>query len=374
MDSSRSTPLSCGSQTAARSDTVRTSVTWPGACASARWRGQAEQARQQRRRGREVVPHRPVSSFVVVGPDYPELRRHLKAGSHLAGPPPRDAGKGEGVHRVHHREGQRGAGGDAERDFRAAEHHGDGARLHQAARRFRQRRVGFGDAPRLHRGDGRCHQPRHDGGRGLDHLDAALREAIGVEAHGERAFGGEQADRAGRHRLAREVDRGGVDDVQDRHRRDRVPHLREPAMGGVAGDADRAAAGGGEAAHAAQQGGKGIGRAGAAARGGAVGHARVGPEQGRHVVLVALRGKELREAHHELRAGQRPHAAEHAERAARHRRLAHRFRAAPAPAARMPHGARDGQLRGGRAVGGLPGLSASRCAPISAMTPRGRRP
>src|SRR3712207_8904692 len=38
-----------------------------------------------------------------------------------------------------------------------------------------------------------------------------------------------------------------------------------------------------------------------ARRRGAVGHARVGPQDGGHVVLVALRGRELGEAHHELR-------------------------------------------------------------------------
>ena len=45
----------------------------------------------------------------------------------------------------------------------------------------------------------------------------------------------------------------------------------------------------------------------------AVGHARVRPQHGRDMVLVALGGREQGEPQHELGAGQRPHAAEHAE-------------------------------------------------------------
>jgi hypothetical protein len=53
-------------------------------------------------------------------------------------------------------------------------------------------------------------------------------------------------------------------------------------------------------------------------RGVAVRHARVGPQHGGDVVLVAFRRGEQRETGHEMRAGERTHAAEHAENAVAH--------------------------------------------------------
>ena len=83
-------------------------------------------------------------------------------------------------------------------------------------------------------------------------------------------------------------------------------------MGGVAGDGDGTAARSLQNADAAQQGGQRVG-AGAQACGRAVGHADIADQDGGQVVLVALGGGLQGEAAHEFGAGQRPHAAQHAQ-------------------------------------------------------------
>ena len=76
---------------------------------------------------------------------------------------------------------------------------------------------------------------------GTRHLVAAALEPLLVQPHRQRARGRHQADRAGGHAQAQQLVRRGLDDVQDGQARGRL-HGVEPAMGGVAGDRDGAAA------------------------------------------------------------------------------------------------------------------------------------
>ena len=104
---------------------------------------------------------------------------------------------------------------------------------------------------------------------------------------------------------------GSIDDVQDREPGCGA-HALDPGVGGVAGHGNGTASGRLEPSDAAEQGGQGIFCA-LDAREQPGRYPRVGPENGRDVVLVAGgRGKEC-EAQHELRAGERAHAAEHSQ-------------------------------------------------------------
>ncbi len=117
--------------------------------------------------------------------------------------------------------------------------------------------------------------------------------------------------RPGADALPPQVGRGRVDDVQDRQRRGR-PHAVDPAMRRVARDRHRAASGRLQPAQPVHEPGQRV-RAGAALGRPPVRHARIRPQHRRDVVLVALGPGQQRQPQHELRRGERAHAAQHAE-------------------------------------------------------------
>ena len=174
-----------------------------------------------------------------------------------------------------------------------------------------ERRIGVRHAVQLHQRNGRADQPIHLVLAGHDAVPSLCAKAVLVKPHRQRRLGRHHAASAGCETNPAQLRRRGIDDMQDRHLR-RIAHGIVPAVRGVARDGDRAAARALKALDAVQQPGQRI-RLAARLRDRSVRHPRVGPQHRRDMVLVARRRRQLREPHHELCAGQRAHAAKHAQ-------------------------------------------------------------
>ncbi len=183
-------------------------------------------------------------------------------------------------------------------------------RVAQTARHLGQRRVGVSDAVCLHQGDRGTDQPVHLILARHDAVPTLRAQPVLVEPHRQRRLGSHDADPAD-NTHAPQLGGGGIDDVQDRDA-GRIAHGVVPAVRRVARDGDRAAAGAFQPFDAAQQPGQRISATLQPAHR-AVRHARVGPQYGGNMILIARCWRQQRQPDHELSARQRAHAAQHAQ-------------------------------------------------------------
>lgn len=135
-----------------------------------------------------------------------------------------------------------------------------------------------------------------------------------VQAQPQRRGGGQQADAARMDALAPQVVQHRLHDMQDGHAR-RLRQLRIPDVSGIAGDGDRGGAGLLQPPYAVAHPRQRIGAL-SGLPSGPVRHARVVPQDGRYMLLVAGGFGQRHQPLHETGAGHRPHAAQHAQEAA----------------------------------------------------------